>query len=120
MLARLLRVDGVSGVEGFQLEEVGGRCELTRPRKERWVSALVMGLFMETGSLVPNSVGLRTRRLLLGVGFRRALASKMEDELARWQRDPALVTGSSVQQYGHAVVCALAFYWVQEIVWIGD
>lgn len=105
----------------FHLEEVGGRCERTRPRKERWVLAFVMGFLVGMGSLVPNSVGLRIRRMLLGVGFRRALASKMEDQLARWRRDPALVNGSSDEKYGRwHVLCVLASYGVQETVWIGD
>ena len=52
-------------------------------------------LFMETGILVPNFFGLRTRRLLLGVGYRRFLASKVEDQMAQHQQDSASRIGSS-------------------------
>ena len=81
-MERLLRVDGVSGV-GVSITGSWERVRLTRPRKERYGSALVIELLMEKGSLVPNSVGLRTRRLLLGVGYRRSLASPLEYQLAR-------------------------------------
>ena len=64
------------------------------------VLALAIEMLMEMGSLVPNSVGLRTRRLLLGVGYRRFFASKMKDQLARRQQDSASVTGSSGQKHG--------------------
>ena len=65
----------------------------------------MINLHLETGSLVPNSVGLRTRRLLLGVGYRRSLASKNKDQLAARRPVPPAITGSSGEKHGRWPFC---------------